>query len=149
MKLIAQQHGLKPLVTPPQRVHSRLAVPLPVQKTVQTRYRTHKLPHRSGTTPAHTHAALHDLDLQRRRYLRRAGRTLPIQCLPQLHDSHRSPAAACPSPQCHAAKPRLHRRQPHPLDEFAGMFKDDPYFEEVLEIMAEDRRKMGQDAKVP
>ena len=32
--------------------------------------------------------------------------------------------------------------QPHPLAEFAGMFKDDPYFEEVLEIMAENRRKM-------
>ncbi len=32
--------------------------------------------------------------------------------------------------------------QPHPLDEFAGMFKDDPFFEEVLVIMAENRRKM-------
>ena len=31
--------------------------------------------------------------------------------------------------------------QPHPLAEFAGMFKDDPYFEEVLEIMATNRRK--------
>jgi hypothetical protein len=34
--------------------------------------------------------------------------------------------------------------QPHPLAEFAGMFKDDPYFEEVLEIMAENRRKMDR-----
>ena len=38
--------------------------------------------------------------------------------------------------------------QPHPLAEFAGMFKDDPYFEEVLEIMAENRRKMDQGKKV-
>ena len=35
--------------------------------------------------------------------------------------------------------------QPHPLAEFAGMFKDDPYFEEVMEIMAENRRKMDKD----
>ncbi len=34
--------------------------------------------------------------------------------------------------------------EPHPLAEFAGMFKDDPYFEEVLEIMAENRRKMDR-----
>jgi hypothetical protein len=39
--------------------------------------------------------------------------------------------------------------QPHLLAEFAGMFKDDPYFEVVLEIMAENRRKMDQDAKAP
>lgn len=31
--------------------------------------------------------------------------------------------------------------EPHPLTEFAGMFKDDPYFEEVLEIMAANRRR--------
>jgi hypothetical protein len=37
---------------------------------------------------------------------------------------------------------------PHPLAEFAGMFKDDPYFEEVLEIMAANRRKMERDPKV-
>ena len=37
--------------------------------------------------------------------------------------------------------------KPHPLAEFAGMFKDDPYFEEVLKIMAENRRKMVRDAK--
>ena len=28
---------------------------------------------------------------------------------------------------------------------FAGMFKGDPYFEEVLEIMAENRRKMDRE----
>src|SRR6516225_2764509 len=38
--------------------------------------------------------------------------------------------------------------QPHPLAEFAGMFKDDPYFEQVLEIMAENRRKMDRGKKV-
>ncbi|HVS34938.1 MAG TPA: hypothetical protein VMS17_05110 [Gemmataceae bacterium] len=37
--------------------------------------------------------------------------------------------------------------QPHPLAEFAGMFKDDPYFEDVLKIMAENRRKMDQPRK--
>jgi len=39
--------------------------------------------------------------------------------------------------------------EPHPLAEFAGMFKDDPYFEEVLEIMAANRRKMDRDPKAP
>jgi hypothetical protein len=39
--------------------------------------------------------------------------------------------------------------QPHPLAEFAGMFKDDPYFEDVLKIMAANRRKMDQDPKAP
>jgi hypothetical protein len=39
--------------------------------------------------------------------------------------------------------------QPHPLAEFAGMFKDDPDFEDVLKIMAENRRKMDEDADVP
>lgn len=38
---------------------------------------------------------------------------------------------------------------PHPLAEFAGMFKSDPYFDEVVEIMAENRRKMDADASVP
>lgn len=37
----------------------------------------------------------------------------------------------------------------HPLAEFAGMFKDDPDFAEVLEIMAENRRKMDADPDVP
>lgn len=32
---------------------------------------------------------------------------------------------------------------------FAGMFKDDPYFDEVVEIMAENRRKMDADPDVP
>src|SRR2546422_2893574 len=39
--------------------------------------------------------------------------------------------------------------QPHPLAEFAGMFKDDPDFEEVLKIMAENRRRMDEDPDVP
>jgi predicted RNase H-like HicB family nuclease len=39
--------------------------------------------------------------------------------------------------------------EPHPLAEFAGMFKDDPYFDEVLEIMATNRRKMVRDPKIP
>ena len=38
---------------------------------------------------------------------------------------------------------------PHPLGEFAGMFKDDPYFDDVVEIMAENRRKMDRDPKIP
>lgn len=39
--------------------------------------------------------------------------------------------------------------QPHPLAEFAGMFKDDPHFEDVLKIIAENRRKMDEDPNVP
>ena len=39
--------------------------------------------------------------------------------------------------------------EPHPLNKFAGMFKDDPYFDEVVEIMAENRRKMDADSDVP
>jgi hypothetical protein len=39
--------------------------------------------------------------------------------------------------------------EPHPWMRFAGMFKDDPYFQDVLEIMAENRRKMDEDASVP
>jgi hypothetical protein len=37
----------------------------------------------------------------------------------------------------------------NPWVEFAGMFKDDPYFEEVIQIMAENRRKMDADPDVP
>jgi hypothetical protein len=37
---------------------------------------------------------------------------------------------------------------PHPLAEFAGMFKDDPDFQEVVEIVAENRRKMDADPDV-
>lgn len=37
----------------------------------------------------------------------------------------------------------------HPLAEFAGMFKDDPDFEEVKQIMAENRRQMDQASNVP
>lgn len=39
--------------------------------------------------------------------------------------------------------------EPHPLARFAGMFKDDPDFQEVLEIIAENRRKMDADPHVP
>ena len=38
---------------------------------------------------------------------------------------------------------------PNPWAEFAGMFKDDPYLEEVVEIMAENRRTMDADPDVP
>jgi predicted RNase H-like HicB family nuclease len=37
----------------------------------------------------------------------------------------------------------------HPLAEFAGMFKDDPDFEEVCEIIKENRRKMDADDTIP
>lgn len=40
-------------------------------------------------------------------------------------------------------------QQPHPLAEFAGMYKNDPDFEDVLKIMAENRKKMDQDPNVP
>ena len=33
----------------------------------------------------------------------------------------------------------------HPLAEFAGMFKDDPDFQEVLHIMAENRKRPSQE----
>jgi hypothetical protein len=39
--------------------------------------------------------------------------------------------------------------QPHPWIPFAGMFKDDPDFQEVVEIMAENRRKMDEDPTIP
>ncbi len=38
---------------------------------------------------------------------------------------------------------------PHPWLPFAGMFKDDPDFQELQEIMAENRRKMDEDATIP
>lgn len=37
----------------------------------------------------------------------------------------------------------------HPLAAFAGMFKDDPDFEDVLKIMAENRKSIDNDPKVP
>ena len=40
-------------------------------------------------------------------------------------------------------------QQAHPLAEFAGMFKDDSDFQDVLQIMAENRKKMNEDADVP
>ena len=39
--------------------------------------------------------------------------------------------------------------QPHPLAEFAGMFKDDPDFQDVLDIIAENRKTMDADPDVP
>lgn len=39
--------------------------------------------------------------------------------------------------------------QPHPLAEFAGMFKDDSDFEDVLKIMADNRQRMNEDPEVP
>jgi predicted RNase H-like HicB family nuclease len=38
--------------------------------------------------------------------------------------------------------------QPHPLAEFAGMFKDDPDFDDVLRIMADNRKSMNEDPDV-
>ena len=37
---------------------------------------------------------------------------------------------------------------PHPLAEFAGMFKDDPDFDDVVKIMAENRRRENADPDV-
>jgi hypothetical protein len=39
--------------------------------------------------------------------------------------------------------------EPHPLARFAGMFKDDPDFEDVLKIMADNRKRMNEDSDVP
>jgi hypothetical protein len=39
--------------------------------------------------------------------------------------------------------------QAHPLAEFAGMFKEDPYFDDVLKMMAANRRKLDQHPKAP
>ena len=38
---------------------------------------------------------------------------------------------------------------PNPWLQFAGMFKDDPDFQEVVEIMAENRRIMDEDPTIP
>ena len=35
--------------------------------------------------------------------------------------------------------------QENPWVKFAGMFQDDPYFAEVIEIMAEERRRVDED----
>ena len=37
----------------------------------------------------------------------------------------------------------------HPLAEFAGMFKDDPDFDDVEKLIAENRRRMDNDPDVP
>jgi hypothetical protein len=37
----------------------------------------------------------------------------------------------------------------NPWCEFAGMFKDDPYFDEWQEAIAENRRKADEDADIP
>jgi hypothetical protein len=39
-------------------------------------------------------------------------------------------------------------QQHHPLAEFAGMFKGDPEFEDVLRIMADNRKRMDEDCDV-
>ncbi len=39
--------------------------------------------------------------------------------------------------------------EPHPLARFAGMFKDDRDFQGVLDVIAENRRKMDADPDVP
>ena len=38
--------------------------------------------------------------------------------------------------------------EPHPLAEFAGMFRDDPIFDKVVQIMAENRRRRNADPDV-
>jgi predicted RNase H-like HicB family nuclease len=38
--------------------------------------------------------------------------------------------------------------EPHPLARFAGMFRDDPDFQEVQQIIAENRRTMDEDPDV-
>jgi hypothetical protein len=37
----------------------------------------------------------------------------------------------------------------NPWVEFAGMFKDDPYFDEWPQAIAENRRKMDEDPEIP
>lgn len=37
----------------------------------------------------------------------------------------------------------------NPWVQFAGMFKDDPDFRDVLDIIAENRRKMDEDPTIP
>jgi len=37
----------------------------------------------------------------------------------------------------------------HPWMRFAGMFKDDEDFKDVVEIMDENRRKMDEDSSIP
>ena len=39
--------------------------------------------------------------------------------------------------------------KPHPWLRFAGMFKDDADFKEVVEIMAENRKTMDNDPEIP
>jgi hypothetical protein len=39
--------------------------------------------------------------------------------------------------------------EPHPLAEFAGMFKDDPDFQKVLRTISRNRIKMNKDPKIP
>jgi hypothetical protein len=38
---------------------------------------------------------------------------------------------------------------PHPLAEFAGMFKNDPDFKKVLHVISQNRKKMDKDPKIP
>ena len=41
------------------------------------------------------------------------------------------------------------QRLANPWMEFAGMFKDDPYFEEWQKAIAENRRKIDENADIP
>jgi hypothetical protein len=43
----------------------------------------------------------------------------------------------------------LHVPTQHPLAQFVGMFEDDPDFQDVVEIMAENRRAMDADPSIP
>jgi hypothetical protein len=40
-------------------------------------------------------------------------------------------------------------RAENPWQEFAGMFKDDPYFEEWQQSIADNRRKIDEDPEIP
>lgn len=40
-------------------------------------------------------------------------------------------------------------REPHPLLKFAGMYKNDPLFDDVLKIIEENRKKMDDDPGIP
>jgi len=39
--------------------------------------------------------------------------------------------------------------EPHPLAEFAGMFKDEPHFDERQQAIAENRRQLEEDPEIP
>ena len=41
------------------------------------------------------------------------------------------------------SQPSNSTEKPHPWLELAGMFKDDPFFDEFVEAMAEERRRLA------